>query len=62
MVSLLDHIEHILLRKTHWNILDHDSGVVLNAVEDGVEIDLVVCQLRHGTHILIQLLRGLWLA
>lgn len=41
-VRLLYHLEQVLLRKSHRNILDHHSGQGLDPVQNGMEIDGVI--------------------
>ena len=44
-MALLNHLQEVLLREAHGDVLDHHSGQVLDAVEYGVEVDGVVSQL-----------------
>ena len=41
-MSLLDHMEQVLLAETHRNILDHHSCQSLNAIQDGMEINSII--------------------
>ena len=41
-MPLLNHVQQVLLRETHRDVLDHHGRESLDAVKDGMEVDHVV--------------------
>lgn len=39
----LNHIQQVCLRKSHWDVLDHECGQVLLAIEHCEKVNQVVC-------------------
>ena len=50
-MPLLDHVEQVLLGKSHWNVFNHDGSQCLNTVQNGMEVDRIVCQFRDFVHL-----------
>ena len=45
-VSLLNHVEQVLLAKAHRDILYHHGRQSLNTIQDGMEINSIIRQFR----------------
>ena len=57
-MPLLNHMEQVLLTESHWNILNHHRGQLLDSVQDAMEVDRVISEFRltivHGSIVIVR--------
>lgn len=58
-MPLLNHVKQILLAEAHRDVLYHDSCESLDAIQDGMEVNRIICQFSCMVNDLLLLVVGL---